>query len=222
MRNATFAWLAATGLALTACTTINPYTGEQQTAKATKGAAIGAAVGALAGIVSGSDATERRQRALIGAGVGALSGGAIGYYMDVQEAKLRQELANTGVQVQRQGNNIVLAMPGKLTFDVGKSQVMSRSYPVLNSVARVISENEKTIVEVVGHTDSTGSQAVNVPLSSARAVAVADYLSANNVMAQRIATQGVSDRYPIASNDTDDGRALNRRVEITLVPLTAP
>ena len=209
-------------LALAACTTINPYTGEEQTAKATRGAVIGAAVGALAGIVSGDDATERRQRALIGAGIGALSGGAIGYYMDVQEAKLRQELANTGVQVQRQGDNIVLGMPGRLTFDTGESQIMSRSFPVLDSVARVISENEKTIVEVVGHTDSTGTDAINVPLSSSRAVAVADYLVSNRVMAERIATQGVSDRYPVATNDTVEGRALNRRVEITLVPLTAP
>lgn len=214
------AGVAAASLA--ACTTINPYTGEEQTAKATKGALIGAAVGALAGVVSGDDATERRQRALIGAGVGALSGGAIGYYMDVQEAKLRQELQGTGVYVERQGDNIVLGMPGKLTFDTGKSQIMNRSFPVLNSVARVIAENEKTIVEVVGHTDSTGSDAINVPLSSDRAVAVADYLAANNVMSQRIATQGVSDRYPVATNDTDEGRALNRRVEITLVPLTAP
>ncbi len=208
--------------AVAGCTTINPYTGEEQTAKATKGALIGAAVGALAGIVSGDDATERRQRALIGAGIGALSGGAIGYYMDVQEAKLRQELAGTGVQVQRQGDNIVLGMPGKLTFDTGRSQIMNRSFPVLDSVARVIAENEKTIVEVVGHTDSTGSNAINVPLSSDRAVAVADYLSSHNVMPARIATQGVSDRYPVATNDTDAGRALNRRVEITLVPLTAP
>ncbi|MEO1575951.1 MAG: OmpA family protein [Pseudomonadota bacterium] len=221
--NATFRITTIFAVAsLAACTTINPYTGEEQTAKATKGALIGAAVGALAGVVSGDDATERRQRALIGAGIGALSGGAIGYYMDVQEAKLRQELAGTGVQVERQGDNIVLGMPGKLTFDTGKSQIMNRSFPVLNSVARVIAENEKTIVEVVGHTDSTGSDAINVPLSSDRAVAVADYLVANNVMSQRIATQGVSDRYPVATNDTNEGRALNRRVEITLVPLTAP
>jgi len=207
--------------ALTACTTINPYTGEEQTAKATKGALIGAGVGALAGVISGSDSRERRQRALIGAGVGALAGGGIGYYMDVQEAELRQELAGTGVRVERQGQNIVLAMPGKLTFDVGKSNVQSRSFEDLNSVSTVIAKNEKTLVEVVGHTDSTGSETINGPLSRARAVAVADYLVGNNVMAQRIETMGVSANYPIAPNDTDEGRTLNRRVEITLVPLTA-
>jgi outer membrane protein OmpA-like peptidoglycan-associated protein len=207
---------------LSACTTINPYTGETQTSKATKGAAIGAAVGALAGIVSGDDATERRQRALIGAGIGALAGGGIGYYMDIQEAKLRQELAGTGVMVERQGDNIVLGMPGKLTFDTNKSEIMARSYPVLDSVARVISKNEKTIVEVVGHTDNTGSDAINAPLSRQRAIAVADYLASHQVLPARLATQGVSANYPIASNDTEDGRALNRRVEITLVPLTAP
>ncbi|MFK8016748.1 MAG: OmpA family protein [Gammaproteobacteria bacterium] len=215
----TMVLVAAT--ALTACTTINPYTGEEQTAKATKGALIGAGVGALAGVISGSDSRERRQRALIGAGVGALAGGGIGYYMDVQEAELRQELRGTGVRVERQGQNIVLAMPGKLTFDVGKSNVQSRSFEVLNSVSTVIAKNEKTLVEVVGHTDSTGSETINGPLSRARAVAVADYLVGNNVMAQRIETMGVSANYPIAPNDTDEGRTLNRRVEITLVPLTA-
>lgn len=212
---------AAAVFAVSACTTINPYTGEEQTAKATKGAIIGAAVGALAGIVSGDDATERRQRALIGAGIGGLAGASIGYYMDIQEAKLRQELANTGVRVERQGDNIVLAMPGKLTFQTGRSDIQPSSFDVLNSVATVIAENEKTIVEVVGHTDNTGSDSINVPLSSARAVSVADFLASNNVMAERIATQGVSDRYPIAPNDTDEGRTLNRRVEITLVPLRA-
>ncbi len=206
---------------LTACTTINPYTGEKQTAKATKGALIGAGVGALAGVISGSDSRERRQRALLGAGIGALTGAGIGYYMDVQEAQLRQELANTGVQVERQGDNIVLAMPGRLTFETGKSQVRASSFEVLGAVARVISKNEKTLVEVVGHTDSTGSESINGPLSRARAVAVADYLTANEVMGQRIETLGVSSNYPIASNDTDDGRQMNRRVEITLVPLTA-
>ena len=206
---------------LTACTTINPYTGEQQTAKATKGAVIGAGVGALAGVISGSDSRERRQRALIGAGIGALTGGGIGYYMDVQEAQLRQELAGTGVQVERQGENIVLAMPGQLTFDVGKSDVRPRSYAVLDSVSKVIAKNEKTLVEVVGHTDSTGSESINGPLSRARAIAVADYLAGHNVLAQRIDTLGVSSGYPIASNDTDEGRQMNRRVEITLVPLTA-
>lgn len=211
--------VAVAGLA--ACTTINPYTGETQTAKATKGALIGAGVGALAGVISGDDSRERRQRALIGAGVGALAGGAIGYYMDVQEAQLRQELADTGVIVERQGDNIVLAMPGQLTFDVNKSTLKPQFHTVLNSVATIIAKNEKTLVEIVGHTDSTGNDAINMPLSKARAESVADYLIARDVMRARIATQGVADRYPIASNDTDSGRQANRRVEITLVPLTA-
>ena len=209
-------------IALTACTTINPYTGEQQTAKATKGAVIGAAAGALAGVISGSDSRERRQRALIGAGVGALAGGAIGYYMDVQEAELRQKLADTGVTVERQGNNIVLNMPGQLTFDVNRSEVKPQFANVLNSVATILNKNEKTLVEVVGHTDSTGSDAVNQPLSERRAAAVANELTGRGVLSTRIATLGMSSKYPIASNDTDAGRQANRRVEITLVPLTAP
>lgn len=209
-------------LALAACTTVNPYTGETQTAKATKGAAIGAAVGALAGIVSGKDSTDRRQRALIGAGVGALAGGAIGYYMDVQEAELRQELANTGVTVERQGNNIVLNMPGQLTFDVNRAEVKPQFATVLNSVATILNKNPKTLVEVVGHTDSTGSDAINQPLSERRASAVANELTGRGVMNQRVATLGMSSQYPIAGNDTPEGRQANRRVEITLVPLTAP
>lgn len=212
------------GVALAAvagCTTINPYTGEEQTAKATKGALIGAGVGALAGVISGSDSRERRQRALIGAGVGGLTGGAIGYYMDVQEAQLRQELADTGVRVERQGDNIVLAMPGQLTFDVNRAELKPQFYNVLDSVAKIIAKNEKTLVEIVGHTDSTGSDAVNVPLSKNRAQSVANYLSSRDVMSQRMETMGVSSRYPIASNDTEAGRQANRRVEITLVPLKA-
>ncbi len=206
----------------TACTTINPYTGEEQTAKATKGAAIGAGIGALAGILTGDDSTERRQRALIGAGIGALAGGAIGYYMDVQEAELRQELAGTGVMVERQGDNIVLNMPGQLTFDVNKADIKPQFTTVLASVTKIVNKNEKTLIEVVGHTDNTGTLSYNQGLSERRAVAVADYLTANQVMRDRIATLGVNYQYPIASNDTAEGRQANRRVEISLVPLTAP
>ncbi len=212
----------ATTLAIAGCTTIDPYTGEEKTASATKGALIGAGIGALAGVISGDDARERRQRALIGAGVGALVGGGIGYYMDVQEAKLRQELANTGVVVERQGDNIVLAMPGQLTFDVNRSELKPQFTPVLTSVGRILEENEKTLIEVVGHTDNTGTVQINQPLSEARADAVVTYLANMNIRNERFASMGVRDRYPVASNATEEGRRLNRRVEITLVPLTAP
>lgn len=202
------------------CTTINPYTREEQTSKAVKGAAIGAGIGVVAGIISGDDSRERRQRALIGAGVGAIAGGSVGYYMDVQEAKLRQELEGTGVSVTRMGDNVVLNMPGNITFDTNQAAVKSNFYPVLDSVVKVLKEYKKTLVEVAGHTDSTGSDAINQPLSDRRAESVAAYLRSRQILPDRIAAFGLSSRFPVASNDTADGRQMNRRVEITLVPLT--
>lgn len=210
----------AAAVAVTGCTTVNPYTREDQTSKAVKGAAIGAAVGVVAGLVTGDDSRDRRKRALIGAGVGAIAGGSVGYYMDVQEAKLRQELEGTGVSVVRQGDNIILNMPGQITFDTNSAEVKAAFYPVLNSVNKVLKEYNKTLVEVIGHTDSTGSDAINQPLSERRAASVGAYFSAQGVLAQRLATYGVGSKYPVASNDTAEGRALNRRVELALVPLT--
>ncbi len=212
--------LAAAALCVVGCTTINPYTREEQTSKAVKGAAIGAGVGAVAGIISGDDARERRQRALIGAGIGAIAGGSIGYYMDVQEAKLRQELEGTGVSVTRMGDNIVLNMPGNVTFDTNQAAIKSNFYPVLDSVGKVLKEYQKTLVEISGHTDSTGSDAINQPLSDRRAESVAAYLRSREILPDRLAAFGLSSHYPVASNSTAEGRQLNRRVEITLVPLT--
>ncbi len=205
--------------AATACTTINPYTREEQTSKAAKGALIGAAIGAVAGIVSGDDSRERRKRALIGAGIGGIAGAGVGYYMDVQEARLRAELEQTGVSVVRVGDNIVLNMPGNITFDVNQADIKAGFYPVLDSVAKVLNEYEKTLVEVAGHTDSTGTDAINQPLSERRASSVARYLESRKVLPMRIASFGLSSNYPVADNDTAEGRQLNRRVEITLVPL---
>ena len=207
-------------LALAACQTIDPYTGEQKTSNATKGAAIGAATGAIVGAISGDNNRERRKNAAIGAGIGALAGGGIGHYMDLQEAKLREQLAGTGVSVTRVGDEIILNMPGNVTFTTNQADINARFYPVLDSVVLVLQEYEKTLIEVVGHTDSTGSDAINKPLSERRAASVGSYLKSRGVITQRIATFGVGSNYPIASNDTSNGRALNRRVEITLSPLT--
>ncbi|NNF15726.1 MAG: OmpA family protein [Gammaproteobacteria bacterium] len=207
-------------LVLGACTTINPYTGDTQTAKATKGALIGAGVGVLAGIITGDDARERRKRALIGAGIGAIAGGSVGYYMDVKEAKLRQELANTGIVFERQGDRIVMAMPGNVTFDVNKAEIKGQFYPVLDRLAKIFNEHDQTFIEVAGHTDNTGSDAVNIPLSENRARSVASYLAGKNVERARLAELGMGSAYPIADNNTAEGRQLNRRVEITIVPIT--
>jgi outer membrane protein OmpA-like peptidoglycan-associated protein len=203
------------------CETLDPYTGETEKSKATKGALIGAAAGAVAGLISGDDAVERRQRALIGAGVGALAGGAVGYYMDKQEAELRAELQGTGVSVTRIGDNITLNMPGNVTFATNSSDLRPAFFEVLNSVGKVMKEFDQTVVEVAGHTDSTGSEAYNQSLSERRASSVAQYLVARGISEQRLITVGMGELRPVADNGTEGGRQLNRRVEITVVPVTA-
>ena len=206
---------------LSGCETLDPYTGETETSKATKGALIGAAAGVVAGLISGDDAVERRQHALIGAGIGALAGGAVGNYMDKQEAKLRAELQGTGVSVTRIGDNITLNMPGNVTFDTDSSALRPQFFGVLNSVGKVLTEYDKTVVEVAGHTDSTGSDSYNMQLSQRRANTVGEYLYTQGIMDQRIISVGMGEHHPIANNSTPEGRQLNRRVEITLVPVTA-
>ena len=215
--------VAVAGLAvvLGGCETLNPYTGESEMSNATKGALIGAAAGAAVGLMSGDDAVERRQHALIGAGVGALAGGSIGYYMDRQEAKLRAELQGTGVSVTRMGDNITLNMPGNVTFATNSSDLRPAFFGVLNSVGKVLTEFDQTVVEVAGHTDSTGSDSHNLGLSQRRATTVGEYLYTQGIMDQRIISIGLGEHHPIADNETAEGREMNRRVEITLVPVTA-
>jgi outer membrane protein OmpA-like peptidoglycan-associated protein len=173
------------------------------------------------GLISGDDAVERRQHALIGAGIGALAGGSIGYYMDKQEAELRAELEGTGVSVVRNGDNITLNMPGNVTFATDSSDLSPAFFNVLNSVGKVIAEFEQTVVEVAGHTDSTGSNAYNQSLSERRANAVSTYLSGQGVIDQRLITLGMGESRPVADNGSATGRQANRRVEITMVPVTS-
>ncbi len=203
------------------CKTLDPYTREEQTSNATKGALIGAAAGAVVGLISGDDAVERRQHALIGAGVGALAGGSIGYYMDKQEAELRAQLEGTGVSVTRIGDNITLNMPGNVTFATDSSDLSPAFFDVLNSVGKVLAEYEQTVVEVAGHTDSSGSHAYNQSLSERRAASVANYLKGQGVISQRLITVGMGETRPVADNTSAAGMQANRRVEITMVPLTA-
>jgi outer membrane protein OmpA-like peptidoglycan-associated protein len=215
----TAAGLAVTLLA-TACTTLDPYTREEQTARAQRQAVIGAAAGAVAGLITGDSSMERKKRALVGAGLGALAGAGVGTYMDRQEAKLRAELDRTGVSVTRIGDNITLNMPGNVTFATNSSALNANFYEVLNSVATVLDEYEQTVIEVAGHTDSTGTNEYNQTLSQQRADSVAAYLRTRGILADRIITVGMGEERPIATNDTDGGRQQNRRVELTLVPLT--
>lgn len=205
---------------LLSCKTLNPYTGESEINKTTKGAAIGAAAGAVIGVLSGDGGRERRRNALIGAGLGALAGGAVGYYMDRQEAQLRQQLAGSGVSVTRQGDQIILNMPGNITFDVGSADISAGFFRVLNSVTLVVKEYDKTLIEVVGHSDSTGRAEYNQALSEQRAHSVAEYFISQGIVAERLGTYGYGEDHPIADNATEMGRALNRRVEIVLLPIT--
>jgi len=196
-----------------------PAPQQQGMSKTSKGAIIGALAGVAAGLLSGDDATERRQRALVGAGIGGLAGGAIGNYQDRQERALREQMAGTGVDVVRQGDNITLNMPSGITFDFDKSNLKPEFYPVLDNVARTLQEYNQTIVEVAGHTDSVGSDAYNQRLSEQRANAVSSYLTGRGLNRDRFIVVGAGESRPVASNNTDAGRAENRRVEITLVPI---
>jgi len=184
-----------------------------------KGAIIGAVAGAVAGLLSGDDATERRQRALVGAGVGGLAGGAIGNYQDRQERALRDRMAGTGVDVVRQGDNITLNMPENITFGFDRSDLQPQFYPVLDNVAATLREYNQTIVEIAGHTDSKGTDAYNQALSERRAASVGNYLMGKGLVRDRFILVGAGESRPVASNDTEAGRAQNRRVEITLVPI---
>lgn len=215
-RRSAIALAVAASVVLAGCQTTNPFTGETEVNKTTKGAGIGAAAGLLTSIIIGGD----RKRLLIGTGIGALAGGLVGNYMDRQDDKLRAQLRGTGVSVTRVGDQIVLNMPGNVTFASNSSDISSSFYAVLDSVALVLNEFNQTYVDVVGHTDSTGSMELNQRLSNDRAVSVAQYLQSQQVESARIVTRGVGPTQPIATNDTPEGRALNRRVEIVLTPVT--
>jgi len=182
-------------------------------------ALIGAGIGAVAGLLTGGDATERRQRAMVGAGVGGLTGGAIGAYQDRQEAELRRQTAGTGINVSRDGDVILLNLPDGVTFDFNSAALKPQFNRALNNVASTLSQYDQTIVEVTGHTDSIGSDAVNQRLSEQRARAVGSYLMGRGLMRERFEIVGMGKNYPIADNGTDFGRAQNRRVEIRVLPL---
>jgi outer membrane protein OmpA-like peptidoglycan-associated protein len=187
--------------------------------RAKNGALIGAAIGVAAGLLSGDSAVERRQHAMVGAGIGALAGGAIGNYQDKQEAELRRDTAGTGIDVSRDGDVIKLNLPDGVTFDFNRTDIKPQFYPSLNTVAGTMRSYNQTIVEVSGHTDNIGSDAVNQRISEQRAQSVASYLQAQGVQRERLEVVGLGMRFPIADNATEQGRARNRRVEIRLLPI---
>ncbi len=208
---------AVISLSLGACTT-NPETGKKGISKA----AIGGIGGALGGYLLGDLIGGKRDRTekILGAGIGAVAGAGVGYYMDQQEKKLRQQTAGTGVGVVRDGDSLVLDIPSELTFAVNSADIQPAFRSTLDKVASTLTQYEKTYIDVMGHTDSTGSDDYNQALSERRASSVAGYLGSKNVQSARLATKGFGESQPKASNVTEEGRAANRRVEIRLVPVT--
>ena len=209
-------------ISLNACTTFDAYTGEEKTSSTAKGASIGAGSALLLSYLKNRNKSsrERNKSMLRAAGIGAIVGGGVGYYMDTQEAKLRKQLRGTGVSVIRDGNNINLVMPSNITFATNGRNLNSKFYDVLASVALVVKEYNKTTIVVSGYTDSVGSKAYNQKLSEDRAQSVADFLVTKQVNPARIELVGLGEKHPVADNHTAKGRSLNRRVEITLYPIT--
>lgn len=203
------------------CQTFDPYTGDEKVSNTAKGAGIGAGIGAVLAYVRNKDESSktRKRRMLQMAGIGAIAGGGVGYYMDSQEAELRKQLRNTGVSVEREGDNINLIMPGNITFATAGYDLNSGFFEVLDSVVLVLQKFEKTVIVVAGHTDSVGSTQYNQALSERRANSVAQYLLSRDVVPARIETVGFGESTPIADNSTEAGRSLNRRVELSLLPI---
>jgi outer membrane protein OmpA-like peptidoglycan-associated protein len=206
-----------TSLGVTSACVTDPETGERRISKA----AIGGLGGAFGGYLLGDIVGGRRDRTekILGAGIGGLAGAGIGAYMDKQEQEMRRRTAGTGIDVSRQGDDLILNMPSGITFDFNSSAVRPQFRQTLDQVADTLRQYDRTYVDVYGHTDSVGSDDYNQALSERRAGAVADYLSTHGVQSARLATRGFGETQPVASNDTEEGRAENRRVEIKLVPI---
>lgn len=201
-------------LVTAACSTINPYTGQQQTSNAVRYGAIG---GVVCGLIGATENSRRARNAALGCGA---IGAGVGAYMDAQEAELRAQLAGSGVQVQRNGDELNLIMPGNVTFNTDEFAIKDEFFPVLDSVAQVLYKFTDTNLVVTGHTDSTGAKDYNYSLSNRRATSVANYLATRGVTQSRLISQGMGPDQPIASNDSEAGRAQNRRVELQIVAVS--
>ncbi|HZG45928.1 MAG TPA: OmpA family protein [Allosphingosinicella sp.] len=213
----TAALLATSLLATTACVT-NPETGEREFPVRT---AVGTGIGALGGYLLGDLIAGGRSSA-IAAGIGAIAGGAVGQYMDRQEARLRQQTAGSGIDVVRSGDEIILRMPNEaITFAYNRAEVQAQDFATLNQVAGVLREFPSTAIDIYGHTDSTGSDAYNQGLSERRAQSVADYLVAQGVNRVRMATRGFGEQELLRNPERSEAdRQANRRVEIRIAPVT--
>jgi outer membrane protein OmpA-like peptidoglycan-associated protein len=194
---------------------------QTQTSKgALIGTGVGAAVGAGLGQVIGGDTKGTLIGAGIGAGLGALAGGSIGRYMDNQEAAMRQQLAYTeSASIQRQAETIAVTFKSDVLFDVGSSSIKPGGMTELNRVAQVLTQYPQTTILIAGHTDSTGAEDMNQRLSEQRALSVKNTLVSQGVDGRRMNTIGFGESKPIADNNNEGGRQLNRRVEITITPI---
>ena len=211
---------AAALLSTTAACVTDPETGERKLS--TKGA-IGGVIGAVVGYFGGDIIGGRNDRTAkaIGAGVGAVAGAAIGTYMDKQEKELRDRTQGTGVVVEREGDELLLTMPAGITFPINSYEIQPQFRNTLDQVAQTLVAYPNTLIDIYGHTDPSGGDAINIPLSRNRAESVANYLAARGVNRARMATQGFGSSQPIADNSTEAGRQQNRRVELRVVPVRA-
>lgn len=198
-------------VALVGCETV------QQNQNTAIGAVAGAAIGAAAGtLVGGND----RRNALVGAGIGLLAGAAVGQYLDQQQRELEQSLAGTGAEVERQGDQLLVTMPSQITFATDSAQIQPQFYSALDNVAATFNKYPESYIDVIGHTDSRGSNEYNQALSERRASSVTSYITGRGVNQARLASFGQGETAPVATNETPDGRAANRRVELRITPAT--
>lgn len=201
-------------LTLAACATDDPN----------RRAKTGAAIGAVTGAIIGKQVSGGPKGAITGAVVGAMAGGGVGHYMDNQqrefEAALAEEQRRNELEIQRlQDESLKIDVSNEVSFDFDSANLKPAFLPTLDKVAAVLQRYDRSIVHVIGHTDSTGSEAYNQQLSERRARSVADYLSAHGVSYQRLRTEGRGELEPRATNATEAGRQLNRRVEILIKPV---
>ena len=209
--------IAAAALLTTSACVTDPNTGEKKISRTAIGGLGGVVAGGLLGGLIGGK-TGR----IIGAGIGGVAGAAVGYQMDKQIKELKEQTAGSGVDVTEtdNGSAILVNLPDGVTFDVGSATLKPEFRATLDKVAQSLIQYPNSLVDVYGHTDSTGSDAFNQTLSESRARTVMNYLISRGVPAARLRSQGFGETMPVASNDTAEGRQRNRRVEIKIVPVT--
>ncbi|MEM7506833.1 MAG: OmpA family protein [Pseudomonadota bacterium] len=209
--------LRKTLVAATCCAALIGCETVQNNQNTAIGAGVGAAIGAAAGTLVGGD---DRRNALVGAGIGLLAGAAVGQYLDQQQRELESSLAGTGAEVERNGDQLLVNFPGNVTFATDSAEISPQFYSTLDEVSGTLNRYPQSYLDVVGHTDSQGSNEYNQALSERRAASVSNYFRSRGVAPARIATFGQGETVPVADNSTAAGRQENRRVELRITPAT--